>query len=191
MNMLFDSAQQCCENHFPAGCETMQECDSPADADDAGSVPDGRLRLEAGQVVSGDGIPWDAGNPPRWQPDEGVVFEGAGSLGSVPGQDPGSAGDLTLKINVPGMAMLRCWARIDVSQPFDSFGVVVDGAMRNQFQSPVRGWMEIFTTIPNGDHTVVFRVQYFEPPPGLDRLQSEMFGSGRVWLANCEITEVS
>ena len=107
------------------------------------------------------------------------------------GNPPGANADLTLRLIVPDKAMLSCWAKIDVSMPFEYFALIVDGEKRKSFHfpHPSGDCVELMTGFGPGEHEIIFRVQNGEVDPGFSR-QSGDYGSGQVWLDDCKIVSV-
>lgn len=177
--LLLDTAKECCDFRFPNAeeeCVTIDDCTSDA------------IKLHPNQNL--DEIPWNFGNPPQWR----VSSDDPQSVTNIHVErELGATADLSLRLIVPDRAVLVCAAKIDVSQPFDSFSLIVNGLTEYTYQHKVLNGeqqTELETGLTAGENRVVFRVENTHMNPGIDRQNGVRdYGSGRVWM-QCRIISV-
>merc|ERR1739845_96770 len=129
-------------------------------------------------------LPFDFGSPPQWE-----LEASTHSLTNKPIAGLGATTDLTLRIHVvETSSTIRCTARVETSMPFELFMSIVNGEQRNAFDRVHQGVLVVSTIISQGENTVVFRIENAEFDSGLERIDGDQFGTGRVWLEQCEIS---
>merc|ERR1712176_1561827 len=116
-------------------------------------------------------LPFDFGSPPQWE-----LEASTHSLTNKPIAGLGATADLTLQI------------RVETSMPFELFVLIVNGEQRNSFDRVHQGVLVVSTTISQGENTVVFRIKNAAFDSGMKRIDGDQFGTGRVWLEECEIS---
>ena len=95
-------------------------------------------------------LPWILGNPPQWTIDDTVVYSGTKSIRNFPVTGIGATSDLTLKVTMPDVAVMKCQAKVDVSMPFDMFTLLVNGEQRNSYFQPIENWFLLATGLGQG-----------------------------------------
>ena len=73
--------------------------------------------------------------------------------------------------------------------PLEYFSLWINGQQRNTYHTKMDGWLNVVTGIMPGENTIVFRVENaaYDVEVGPYRVAST-FGTGRVWLDDCEVT---
>mmetsp|Transcript_21488 Transcript_21488/g.45922 ORF Transcript_21488/g.45922 Transcript_21488/m.45922 type:complete len:821 (-) Transcript_21488:312-2774(-) len=192
---FFETAEGCCETRFPGGC-TVDDVNAGGGIDGGdGTDGDGPEFAPLGPRTIDDfdgparGLPFDFGDPRQWTLEAIRSRSGSYSVTNIPSSELGAKADLTLKISVSQPSTVSCMAIVDTSMPYELFYLEIDGQQRNTYHQPERemGWVQILTGLAPGEHTVVFRVENVDFVNGLGATRIEHFGSGRVWLDDCQV----
>lgn len=135
-------------------------------------------------------IPFDLSNQ-QWEITSTKSHSGVHSITNTHNATSGKAADtaeLILKINLPAPTTISCMALIDTSMPFDYFTLVINGHQRNTYhQHHGEEWMRVLTGLDSGENTIVFRVENGGEGVGFLDRDYDHFGSGSVYLDDCEI----
>jgi len=200
---FFETAEECCETRYPGACTLVDvhasstnggDGDGDGDGDDANSEYT-TLGSRTLDDFDGEerGLPFDFGTPvAQWTLDDTVSYSGTSSITNIPfSNSTTTTADLTLKISVgPGPYTVRCMALVDISMPYDSFYLEVNGQKRNSYFQRMENWFPLVTGFGPGENTLVFRVE----DPNIDHQlvgerEEANFGTGRVWLDDCDVSD--
>jgi hypothetical protein len=127
-------------------------------------------------------IPW-IGIGSEWEYDATHKLAGTSAIRNKLSTEGGTERKLSLKIRTAKMSLIKCWAFIDTSMPYDAFKMEVNGQMRSVYYNKGIEWVQVATGLIEGENTISFTVM--KPalfPPG-----QRTKGSGYVWLDVCEI----
>ena len=137
----------------------------------------------------GGSISWNVGDPTEWQIDNTMAYSGTSSITNIPSPDVSATRSLTTKINLSNVGYISCKIKVDVAMPFDYFSFHVNGEQRTTYYKREEGWTTLESNLPVGESTLEFRVTTGDMLPPFDRNeQIEVYGSGHVWIDDCEIT---
>jgi len=177
----FESAEACCDAKFQQDCIIVEEGCTPTNADNV--QEDVFVPLSDLDTMAIGDMPWDFGTPPQWKIDGTMIT-------NIPAMGVDVTSDLTLRIDVSNMAIMRCTILINTSMPFESFSLHVNGHEHNRFQEEVQEDVQITTGLNPGYNTVVFRVKNSHYSVGpFNRTDRGNYGSGHVWLHHCQISD--
>ena len=136
----------------------------------------------------GGAIPWLFGSPPEWTIDSSNAYSGQKSVTNIPTKTTSATTSLKLEINIPHPGSISCKAKVDTSMPFDRFSVHINGVQRKVFYQPEQeDWINLATGLAPGDNEIEFRVTNGDMFPDFDRAEAPRYGTGHVWMDECDI----
>lgn len=191
---FFHTAEDCCEARFPDDCKVENITAMGLQGEDGGG-DDEFVSLGPRTIDNFEGnvrgLPFDFGSPnnPQWTLNATVSRSGTQSITNIPMDGLGATADLTLKISVAHPSRLQCEVMIDTSMPYELFYLEVNGVRRNTYHKPdQRRWFTLLTGLEPGKNKIVFRVENADFENGIPERVKERFGTGRVWLDDCEVS---
>jgi hypothetical protein len=127
-------------------------------------------------------IPW-IGIGSDWEYDSTHTLAGTGAIRNKLSTEGGSERRLSFKVRSTKYTLIKCFAKIDTSMPYDAFKLVVNGQSRSVFYTTGSDWQQVATGLTPGENTISFVVMKPDLfPPG-----QRTKGSGYVWLDVCEL----
>ena len=202
---LHDTSKNCCQKAFGGtNCQVKDWCaehnqvkgdeTNQGGGGNQGSGSEDSSVFNGGEDdFEGDGtIPWVLGDPPEWKIDDTMAFSGTQSITNIQTTKVSATSTLTLKLNLSTPATFSCKLKLDVAMPFERFSFEVNGEQRNAFYQPADEWFDLLSGIAPGESTLQFRVTNGDMFPNFDRgMNADRYGTGHVWLDQCDISVTS